>query len=503
MTNRVALLFDAVQFDRNLEMPIHRQLYELLRSYIIDGRLSAGSRLPATRALAEALKVGRNTVIAAYEQLLTEGYLEARSGSGTWVAEVMRHSPRPSRPSAGAVSLRFSRRGDAITSQPQFGRRPHKINFHPGFPEIGTFPFSTWARLLARNARSRAEDLLGYYHSASHPALQESIAEYVRVARGVDCSAEQVIVVTGAQAALDLLARILLDDGDVAWMEEPGYLGARTALLAGGACLAPLRVSENGWVLNDPTLPPPRLIYVTPSCQWPFGTIMPLEDRLHLLTIADRHGAWIVEDDYDGEYRFRGRAVSAMQGLDPTRVVYVGTFGKTLFSSLRLGFMIVPLELAEAFDRTVTVTGHVAPLLLQATLADFIRQGYFATHLRQMRALYARRQERFVDLCREHLAEWMTVSENDSGMQLLGRFIRPFDDRRVAEMALSYGVDAQPVSANYVCDDPQHGLLLGYARLNDRESRAAIMALRKAFQTLEPAPSAAGRRVRADGVAPS
>ena len=281
-----------------------------------------------------------------------------------------------------------------------FGRRPNTINFHPGFPEIESFPFSTWARLLARNARSRAEELLGYYHYAGLPALQETIAEYVGVARGVECTPEQVIVVTGAQAALDLLARILIDEGDVAWLEEPGYLGARGALLAGGARLAPLRVGETGWKLTDPDLPPPRLIYVTPSCQWPFGSIMRIEERLQLLSIAERHRAWIIEDDYDGEYRFRGRAVSALQGLDRSgRVIYVGTFGKTLFSSLRLGFMVVPAELTAAFERAVNVTGHFAPLILQATLADFIRQGYFAAHLRRMRTLYARRQAEFVELC--------------------------------------------------------------------------------------------------------
>ena len=225
-----------------------------------------------------------------------------------------------------------------------------------------------------------------------------------------------------------------MDEGDVAWMEEPGYIGARTALLASGARLGAAAGRRKGWALGDPALPPPRLIYVTPSCQWPSGTIMRLEERLQLLSIADRHGGL----DHRGRLRRRvplprPRRCSAMQGLDHCgRVIYVGTFGKTLFSSLRLGFMIVPLELAEAFDRAVSITGHFAPLLLQATLADFIRQGYFATHLRRMRALYARRQEHFVGLCRDHLADWMMVSENDSGMQLFGQFLEPFDDREVA-----------------------------------------------------------------------
>ncbi len=496
MARMANLLFDALALDRTLAMPIQRQIHELLRSYILSGQLAAGSKLPATRALAATLKVGRNTVITAYEQLLSEGYLEARSGSGTWVAEILQHAPSVAQANTCVPLTSLSRRGTIIASQPQFGRRPNKINFHPGFPEVDTFPFSTWARLLAHNARSRADDILGYFHYAGHWGLREAIAEYVAVARGVNCRPEQVIVVTGAQAALDLLARTLLDEGDVAWMEEPGYVGARTALLAGGARLAPLRVSQSGWALNAPDLPGPRLIYVTPSCQWPLGSVMGLEERLQLLAIAERHNAWIVEDDYDGEYRFRGRPVSALQGLDRSnRVIYVGTFGKTLFSSLRLGFMVVPVELSEAFDRTVGITGHFAPLLLQATLADFIKQGYFATHLRRMRKLYERRQERFVGLCQEHLGRWMSVAANDSGMQLFGRFLMPFDDREVAAVALTYRVDAQPVSANYQCDPPQHGLLLGYAGLNDRQSLAAIGGLRSTFEKLEPALRESRRRV--------
>jgi GntR family transcriptional regulator / MocR family aminotransferase len=302
----------------------------------------------------------------------------------------------------------------------------------------------------------------------------------------VNCRAEQVIVVTGAQAALDILARTLTDEGDVAWMEEPGYIGARTALLASGARLAPLRVSEEGWAIADATLPAPRLIYVTPSCQWPFGTTMRLEERLQLLAVAERHGAWIVEDDYDGEYRFRGKPVSAMQGLDRSdRVIYVGTFGKTLFSSLRLGFMVVPIELADAFEQAVNATGHFPPLILQATLADFIRGGYFATHLRRMRLLYASRQQQFIALCRAHLSDWMTVIENDSGIQLLGRFVQPLDDREVAKLAVSFGVSAQPISANYFVDSPLHGLLLGYAGLNERQSVAAMRGLRQTFEALD------------------
>lgn len=294
-----------------------------------------------------------------------------------------------------------------------------------------------------------------------------------------------MIIVTGAQAALDLVSRILVDQDDCVWMEEPGYLGARSAFLGSGARVAPLRVSGRGWELHDPSLLPPRLIYVTPSCQWPFGTIMRMEERLQLLALAEQHQAWIIEDDYDGQYRFRGRPVPALRGLDQAhRVIYVGTFGKTLLPSLRLGYLVVPLELSDAFSRAVSVTGQFAPLLLQATVADFIQEGYFATHLKRMRRLYARRQANFVQLCRRHLSEWLTVAENDAGMQVLGRFVQRFDDRVVAAAALSQGLDVQPISINYHHGNPEHGLLLGFAALDDQSTARIIMVLKKTFESL-------------------
>jgi GntR family transcriptional regulator/MocR family aminotransferase len=337
-----------------------------------------------------------------------------------------------------------------------------------------------------RNSRSRDESLLGYLNFAGHPGLRATIASNISVSRGIDCAPEQVIVVTGAQAALDLVSRVLMDEGDHVWMEEPGYLGAKSAFLAAGAKLAPLKVDRRGWNLSDLDLPSPRLIYVTPSCQWPFGTIMRIEERLQLLDIAERHGAWIVEDDFDGEYRFRGRPVPALRGLDhANHVVYIGSFGKTLLPALRIGYLIVPPELVSSFDKAVSITGQFAPLILQATVNDFIKQGYFATHLKRMRRLYARRQANFVKLCREHLGEWVTVSENDSGMQLLARFNRPLKDVDVVAAAVKEGLDVQAISINYHSTEPEHGLLLGYAAMDERQILRAVLALRAAFMRLE------------------
>jgi GntR family transcriptional regulator / MocR family aminotransferase len=381
--------------------------------------------------------------------------------------------------------LFLSKRGELIASHPQVPRAQGRINLQPGFPDKATFPFSTWARLLARNARRRADDSLGYSDFAGHRRLREAISEYIGVARGVRCLAQQVIVTTGAQAALDLVARILMDENDKVWMEEPGYLGARSAFLGGGAGLIALRVADDGWVLSEPEIAP-RLIYVTPSCQWPRGRVMRMEERIELLAIAERHHAWIIEDDYDGEFRFEGRPVPALRGIsDSDRVIYIGSFGKTMFSALRIGFLVVPLALADRFSRAISVTGQFAPLPLQFALADFIAEGHFSRHLKRARRLYAYRQQHFVELCTKHLSKWLSVRKNAAGMQVMGRFRVPFDDRKVVVVARRHGLDLQPVSINFFADPPEHGLLLGFAGLDEGSAELAVKALRKTFEELE------------------
>ncbi|MER9880749.1 PLP-dependent aminotransferase family protein [Mesorhizobium sp. M0118] len=486
MPDHMRLSLDIMSVDRASEEPMHRQIYGALRRFILDGQIPQNTLLPSTRSLAEDLKVGRNTVIAAYDQLLAEGFIEARAGSGTWVAPIQQNRPMASLRAGLAAPQKLSRRGQTIVNGPQPPRNAGVINFHPGVPETASFPFTIWSSLLVRNARSRDDSLLGYLSFAGHPGLRQAIASTIGLSRGISCTADQVIIVTGAQAALDLVSRVLMDEGDHVWMEEPGYLGAKSAFLASGAKLAPLKVDRRGWHLADPELPPPRLIYVTPSCQWPFGTIMRIEERLQLLDIAERNGAWIIEDDYDGEYRYRGRPVPALRGLDHAdRVVYIGSFGKTLIPALRIGYLIVPRELSVPFDRAVSITGQFAPLILQATVNDFIMQGYFATHLKRMRRLYARRQANFVKLCQEDLAEWLTVTENDSGMQLLASFVRPYKDSDVVAAALKEGLDVQGISINYHSTEPEHGLLLGYAAMDERQILRAVLALRAAFLRLD------------------
>lgn len=484
MKQKFNLIFDGMSIDRMAASAIHLQIYQFIQVSIATGRLPIGSRLPSTRALAEMLKVSRNSVVLAYEQLTLEGHLDSRAGSGTRVSRATLESSHTQLLDIGASFGELSRRGVIVSEQAKPSRRPKGINLYPGLPASSDFPFARWAKIVAKYARSRSPELLSYANYGGLPRLRKAIAEHIAVARGVNCSPAQVIVTTGAQAGLDLLVRMLLDDGDQVWMEEPGYTGARGAFLAGGARLHPVRVSEAGWHFPGKDTASPKLIYVTPTCQWPTGQEMSEDQKRQLLRISDETNCWIIEDDYDGEYRLRGRQTPSLQGVRASdRAIYLGTFGKTIYSSLRIGFVVVPASLIGPLEQAIQVTGQFAPLVLQAALAEFIELGHFAGHLRRMRTYYATRLNRFIDICNVNLSEWVSLVPGESGIQVLAKFKKPIDDKFISAMASSAGVDLLPLSINYFFDQPQHGILFGYAQASDLEMSKAIAILKQIFAT--------------------
>jgi len=455
-----------VALDPASPAPLQRQLYQAMRAAILEGRLGPGARLPGTRALARSLEVSRTTVSLAFDQLRAEGYLRGALRQGTFVAAVLPDvhltaTPGPvlgTRHEHPTHATGLSRRGARlatleVTSSPLLGTTGARA-FRMGTPAMDHLPVQLWGRLLARRWRRLTATQLSYAEPAGYAPLRAAIAAYVGPARAVRAEEGQVIVVSGAQQAFDLCARVLLDEGDVVAVENPGYRGARAAFLASGASLAPVPVDREGLdvrvleaLASGEGAPPPRLACVTPSHQFPLGVTLSAARRLALLAWARRHDAWVVEDDYDSEYRFRGRPLPSLQGMDRAgRVLYVGTFSKTLFPGLRLGYLIVPPALVDAFAHARgTVDRHPAALE-QAVLADFLAEGHFARHVRRMRALYAERQDVLLHLLARAGAP-LEVAPVDAGMHLVAYLPPGMHDAAVAARLLAAGVVATPLSA--------------------------------------------------------
>ena len=475
---------ESIALDRGIAINLHRQLYSQLRSLIECRILPSGTALPSTRLLTKDLAVGRNTVIAAYEQLALEGYLLMRRGSPPLVMDLPTpaRAAKKTRTETGTISAR----GKIMLAQPHHYGSPGLVAFHPGLPDSDNFPFTTWSKLLGKRAKLARHDMFGTYHISGYPALCEAIARYLAVSRGMTCKPEQIVVTNGAQSAFDLLARLLIDPGDTVWMEEPGYYGAGAAFLSAGANLVPLQVSDSGWNLEPPAVVP-RLIFVTPSCHHPLGVTMPMEQRLNLIHMAEAWNSWIIEDDYDSEYRFQGQPIPALQGISASsRIVYVGTFAKILFPAMRLGFLVVPEALREDITSALSVTGQFAPLVTQAALADFINEGHFARHLRRMRRLYAARRQYFMEICEDYLSPWLRLRRTESGIQLVGLFHEDHDDKVVARAALAQGVNVSPLSIQYRHNNVQRGLLMGFAAADEKTTKKAMAKLRDVLQTAMP-----------------
>ncbi len=489
---RQSFPLDSLSLDRTLQIPLHRQLYTRLRSMIEERILAPGNALPSSRSLAQDLSVARNTVVSVYEQLETEGYIEGRPGVRPTVVDLPERKPAEVQAKSNDRRRLMSARGQLMLRQPAHHGSAGHLAFHPGMPDADSFPFSTWSRLLARRAKAARNDLFGTYNVNGYPPLQRAIAGYLKVARGVRCRPEQIVITTGAQAALDVLARVLLDAGDAAWVEEPGYYGAQAAFVAAGAQLVPLHVDDQGWRLTPPTNLTPRVIYVTPACQHPLGATMRMDQRLRLLELAERMDAFVIEDDFDGEYRFLGRPVQAMQGADTSdRVIYVGTFAKLLFPALRLGFMVLPEFLLQDISTVLSITGQFAPLLLQAALADFIDEGHMSMHLKRMRRIYAARRQTFRQHAQRELGEWMTLRPTDAGIQFVGELREGLSDVAIAAAARRRGHNISPLSMHYRHANPATGLVLGYATINEANMAAAFRSLRQAFVEATGTPASA------------
>lgn len=482
--------------DRDRTSPLYRQIYETLRLSILNGEISCGAQVPSTRLLAKELGVSRMTVINAYDQLLAEGYLEGKSGAGTYVASdlpdatfrvkgmVASHRKEPAKPRDFALSRRGQWLAANSVNTPRVQADKNHIAFQNAVPSIDDFPFRVWSQLASRRCRNPPRELLGYGDPAGYRPLRETIAAHLRSTRAVQCDADQVIIVAGTQQALDLIGRVLLDPDDVVWVEDPCYPGARNSLLSAGARVVSVPVGKEGFDLSHALRlsGKARLVYVTPSHQFPLGITMSLSRRLALLEWTRRSGSFVIEDDYNSEFRYAGRPLASLQGLDrDDRVIYVGTFSKTIFPSMRLGCMVVPKDLTDVFIAARELTDRHSPSLDQAILADFINEGEFTRHIRRMRSAYAERQQVLVEAVRRDLHGLLEVASAEAGMHLLAWLPQGSSDVEASTRAARYNVEAAPLSAYTEIPRPRGALVLAYAALNAKQIKVGVRRLAQAL----------------------
>jgi GntR family transcriptional regulator/MocR family aminotransferase len=464
-----------VQAEFHPHLPQQRRLYEAARAAILRQQLVAGSKLPSTRSVASELGIARNTVIAAFKQLAAEGYVSTTPGSGTFISTTLPENPFSAltqneeayagelmAPNDAASNL--SRRGTQLTTYAA-GARFEIQPFAPGDPDFSIFPLKLWQRIQNRVWRDARPELLDYGQAGGYLPLRSAIAEYLRASRSVNVSIEQVMITSGTHQSLDLCAQMLADVGDTAWVEDPCYWAARRVFESCDLQLHPVAVDADGIAPNENDLATqPRLIYVTPSHQYPTGVVMTLARRRKLLDIAASKRAWILEDDYDSEFRYTGRPLASLQGLDTYgRVVYMGTFSKILYPGIKVGYLVVPPALIEPFKTALYDLQRPGQMMVQAALADFIALGHFATHIRKIRQAYGAKRELLRKTLVAQMGGDVTISGEESGLHLVVELPDHVDDEALARLAAESGIAVKALSNYYLLPATRRGLLVGYA----------------------------------------
>jgi GntR family transcriptional regulator / MocR family aminotransferase len=457
------------------------EIYRQLRAAILDGRLKGGEALPPSRELASRLSVSRTTVITAYHRLVGEGFATGRVGSGTYVGSNL--APVPARGRARDTALRPRRIWEAVPPAPDFSR-PAEFDFRTGIPDARLFPHRTWRRLLGREFRPSSAGRAGYGRPAGHVELREAIVRQLGISRGVSADADDVVVTNGTQQAVDLIARVLLTSGDRVAVEDPGYGPPRRLFGSLGLRVAAVPVDGEGLVVE--AIPPDtRLVYVSPSHQFPLGMSMSLPRRIALLDWANRHGAAIIEDDYDSEFRFGGRPIEPLQLLDTHgRVIYVGSFSKTMLPTLRLGFLVAPPSLRSALEAAKFLADWHSPLETQAAMARFLSDGHFARHIRRTRSVYQHRHQLIVDHLTRSFADVLDVVPSSVGLHLAAFAPAATVDqiKAILRRASAAGVECQPLSMFTDGDSARAGIVLGYGAIDGKQIEEGLSRLRECFE---------------------
>ena len=475
----------ALRVDAEGATSLVHQLYSTLRRWIQHGELAAGSDLPSSRHLASSLGISRNTVLSAMDRLLAEGLVVSRRGAGMYVANLTT-LPAPTKPLSEAA-FSYSARGQALIDRCGTLSQ-HYQAFAPGVPGLDLFPHAQWQRLLRRHYRQADTAWLSYQTHGGLPALKEALCDYLTLSRAVRCIPEQVVITQGAQQAFELVAQLLTDSGDTVWMEEPGYGGAQACFLAAGLNIVPVPVDEEG--LNPSrcpaNTPSPRFIYVTPSHQYPSGVTMPVPRRLVLLEHAARHGAWVVEDDYDSEFRYDTPPTPSLQGLsEQASVIYIGTFSKVLYPGLRLGYVVLPATLANTFRLAHARLHREGNYPIQSALAEFIGKGGFSRHIARMRICYRQRQACLRRALAPAIEAGLKLSSGHAGIHLVAELESVNQEAQLVGLAQQTNITLSPLSRYYLGHPQRAGLVLGYAGATEAELMRAGRWLSHAWLNLQ------------------
>lgn len=472
-------------------LPLHARIQRAIRQLILDGALGVGRPLPASRALAKSLGISRDTVESAYGQLHAEGFIERRVGSGSFVSERAQRVPRrdaAQRQGLQRTSLRLSQRGAVMFQgggvRESLAPRP----FAPGVPETRSFPLQTWERLERQVLKEYGAKALAHSHPQGMEPLRRAIADYVNLERGGRATPERVLVLTSSQQAMILCATVLLDAGDRIFIEDPVYHGARKAFDAAGLECVPVPLDAQGMQvarLHD-LAQPAKAVFLTPSHQFPTGATLALDRRLAVIAWARQQHAWIIEDDYDSEFHYAGKPTACVQGLDPhDRTIYIGTFTKSLFPGLRIGYMVLPPQLVAPMTVARTLMDGHSASIPQLTLARFMEGGHFGAHVRVMRGVYANRLDVLVRLVRKHLADFVEPRVPAGGMQMPCVFVRDIPERETIDTAHRAGIDLLGLTALHASNKHKAGFLMGFAAYTPDEIEAAVKNLASLLRTLE------------------
>lgn len=484
----------ALKLDYSCKVPLYKQLYDLLRNAILEGKINPGKRLPGTRSLAAELNISRNTVAIAFEQLRIEGYITGKTGSGSFVNELPDKKPIQNALSKENVITKGSAKSKKGVKElpvivlPRLVNDAKVIPFQNGIPAINEFPIKTWIKIINQTSINISNLHLSYGDAAGYKPLREAIAFYLQTYRAVHCTPDQIIIINGSQQGLDLIGRVLLKKGFRVWLEDPGYFGVRASMISVDASIYPCPLDEEGLDLSYSVNhnPKPDLIYTTPSHQFPLGQTMSVARRIQLLNYAKKNRCWIIEDDYDSEFRYIGNPLPSLQGMDQSKsVLYLGTFSKVLVPGLRLGYLVLPdAKMVEAFTSMKYIMDRQSPILEQITLAKYIEEGHFTKHIRKMRMLYKSRQEFLIEEINKKLSGLVSVKPSSSGMHIIVWPSKKISDKKVAAEALKIDLIVNPLSEYSIKFHQKPGLILGYTAFDEQEIKKGVNKLQQVLEKL-------------------